>query len=838
MFPRFRALLIVLLAGALVWALHTRLGSTPPFGKLFSPYRGLWRNAEVANSPAARQPLRVPGLRAAASVCYDARRVPHIFAANNHDLYLAQGYLTARDRLWQMDFVAHVASGRLAEIVGPARLETDRFFRRMGLGFGAENSLAAALADPVSREVLTAYADGVNAYIAQLTPATRPFEYKLLDYAPEPWTPLKSVLILKYMAFDLTGRSDDMRMSNIRRHYGPAVVNDLFPDYPRREDPVIPPGTPLDFTPLSVPEYPQARLGLAYAAPELTKRFRSTTPSGGSELGGTPDDAPAPDLGSNNFAVSGAKSASGFPILANDPHLQLNLPSIWYQVQLTGPGSNVYGVSIPGTPLVIIGFNERAAWGVTNTYADVLDWYGLTLRGPAARREYLFGSGWRPMQRRIERIKVRGAADRLDTVLYTHFGPVVYDRPEKPFLAQTPTGHALRWAAHEAANEFRTFYQLNRAADYADYTAALANYGCPAQNFVFADNKQDIALWANGRFPLKYPEQGKFLLDGRDPAQQWRGWVPAAQNPHVRNPARGFVSSANQSSAQPADYPYYLNWNYSETERGRRINQRLRRMSAATVDSLRHLQNDDLGLNAQLMLPRLLALVAAPAAGPATGPEARALAVLHRWNYRYAADASGPSLFELWYGNLVKRLWDDDFGPQATGREMRFPSRDRTNTLLLEEPNSPWADDRRTPHHHETLPELARQSLHFAVDSLTRRFGPDPTAWRWAAQKGTDILHLLQLPGFGHLDVNCGGGAGIVNATTERNGPSWRMVVALGARGPQGFGVYPGGQSGNPGSAFYDDQLETWRTGQLHELLFLQSAADGQARGLRRVELK
>ncbi len=832
---RLRAVLALALSLALVWALHTRLGSTPPFGKLFSPYRGLWRNAE-ATSDFATQALHLPGLRAAVTVRYDAQRVPHVFAQNNHDLYLAQGYLVARDRLWQMDFVAHVAGGRLAEIVGPVRLETDRFFRRMGLGFGAERSLAAAMADPVSREVLQAYAAGVNAYIAQLTPATRPFEYKLLDYEPEPWTPFKSVLILKYMAFDLTGRSDDMRMSNIRQHYGAAVVEDLFPNYPRREDPVIPPGTPLDFTPLPKIAEPQAPPGLAYAAQkqplEEVLGQHTRAPSGGSTLGGTPGGAaPDPNLGSNNFAVSGAKSATGFPLLANDPHLQLNLPSIWYQIQLSAPGSNVYGVSIPGTPLVIIGFNEKTAWGVTNTYADVLDWYGLTLRGPTARREYRFGPGWRPLTRRIEHIKVRGAADCVDTVLYTHYGPVVYDRPEKPFLAQTPTGHALRWAAHDAANEFRTFYQLNRATSYADYTAALTHYGCPAQNFVFAAANQDVALWANGRFPRKYPQQGKFLLDGADPAQQWQGWVPAAQNPHVRNPVRGFVSSANQSSVRPQDYPYYLNWNYGDTERGQRINQRLTQMSAATVDSLRLLQNDDFGLNAQLMLPRLLAL-----AGPAA--HAPALAALRRWNYRYAAEATGPAVFELWYNNLVKRLWDDDFGPQATGREMRYPSRDRTNTLLLSEPASPWIDDRRTLAVRETLPDLARASLAFALDSLRRRFGPDPARWHWADQKGTDVLHLLQLPGFGHLDVRCGGGAGIVNATTERTGPSWRMVVALGPQGPRGFGVYPGGASGNPGSFFYDNQLETWRVGQLHELVFLRSAGDPAAQGMTGLDLR
>ena len=805
-----RSLLALAASITLVWMLNTKQGNLPPFGKLLSPYQGFWQNGERSGDFPARQTLALPGLQQPVTVRYDDYRVPHVFARNDHDLFFAQGYLTARDRLWQMEFQTHVAAGRLAEILGPARLETDRFFRRMGLPFGAANSLKVMMADPTTRVVLTAYSAGVNTYINQLTPATLPFEYKLLDYRPEPWQPLKCALLLKFMAWDLSGRTDDLRMSNILGKYGAAVTKDLFPDYPTREDPIVPVGTPLDFHPLPVPAAPKA-FEAAYA---------------GNQLRTEPD----AELGSNNFAVSGSKSASGYPLLANDPHLALNLPSIWYQIQLNAPGLNVYGVTIPGAPAVIIGFNENVAWGVTNVAADVLDFYQLKFRDQT-RREYWHDGRWKPVRRVVERIKVRGQPDRLDTVLYTHHGPVVYDKPEKPFLAQTPIGHALRWTAHDGANEVLTFYQLNHARTYADYTAALANYGSPAQNFIFADNERDIAIWPNGHFPLKWRDQGKFILDGTNPAYDWQGWIPQAQNPHVKNPARGFVSSANQFSAGP-DYPYYLNWSFGGYERGHRINERLAAMRQVTPDSLRSLQNDVLDLNAQLMLPRLLALMREPAAGFAplspTSPEGKVLAEMRQWRYQYTADAIGPSVFNLWYNNLVKRLWDDDFGPTSTGLEMRYPARDRTNNLILNEPTSPWIDDRRTPA-HETLPQLARQSLRFATDSLTRKFGPLSPKWRWASQKGTDILHLLQLPGFGQMDVDCGGGAGIVNATSERTGPSWRMVVALGPR-VRAYGVYPGGQSGNPGSPFYNNLLETWRVGQLNELVFLRSATEPNAR--------
>ncbi|MBC6991530.1 penicillin acylase family protein [Hymenobacter sp. BT491] len=802
-----KAVLALAISGALTWVLNTKQGDVPPFGKFLSPFEGFWQNGEAADAFPAQQNLTLPGLQAPVQVRFDDRRVPHIFAQNDHDLYFAQGYLTARDRLWQMDFVTHVAAGRLAEIVGPSRLETDRFFRRMGMVYGAQKSLDMMMANPVTHNVLQSYSDGINAYISSLSAKEYPFEYKLLNYAPERWEPLKCALLLKYMAFDLSGRSDDLRMSNALNKYGPAVVKDLFPDYPQREDPIVPVGTPLDFKPLPAPPTP----------PSFQAAMSEKVPA----------HEPNPELGSNNFAVSGEKSASGFPILANDPHLQLNLPSIWYQIQLTAPGVNVYGVTIPGAPTVIIGFNQQVAWGVTNVAADVMDWYQIKFRDHT-RREYWHDGRWKPIRRVVERIKVRGQPDRLDTVLYTHHGPIVYDRDEKPFLSETPIRHAMRWTAHDAANEVLAFYQLNRASNYQDYTAALANYGSPAQNFIFADNQKDIAIWPNGKFPLKWRDQGKFILDGTDPAYDWQGWIPQAQNPHVKNPARGFVSSANQSSTGP-DYPYYLNWTFGSYERGHRINERLARMTRATPDSLRVLQNDNLNLNAQLMLPRMLALLdSQPQNVASRGARQQVRTEMHRWKYFYEANAIGPSIFELWYSNLVRRIWEDDFSKKGTGIELRWPGRDRTNTLILQEPDSKWIDDRRTPA-KETLPDLVRLSFEFAADSLQRKFGEFGPKWRWANQKSTDILHLAQLPGFGRMDLDVGGGAGIVNATSERNGPSWRMVVALGPQ-VQAYGVYPGGQSGNPGSPFYDNMIETWRVGQLYPLVFLHNATEQNKR--------
>ena len=858
LWPTLRAALGVVLTVGLTWALDTKLGSAPPLGRFLSPFTGFWRNME-SGKVADTEELAVPGLRAPVRVAFDEQRIPHVFAENDHDLYLAQGYLTARDRLWQMEFQTRVAAGRVSEIVGEKALGLDHYHRRIGLPEAARRAAEAMLADSITRPIVEAYCAGVNARIAELSRATLPFEYRLLDYQPEAWTPLHCGLLLKLMALDLTGKSDDYRMTNVRERLGAAATADLFPDYPQREDPIIPVGTPLDFRPVPTPgasaEPEETSDGKSDGTDEADKSAEeamgenafdkknhsitnhSITQSNPTAFGKTPDEQAA--IGSNNWAVSGARSATGYPLLANDPHLSLNLPSLWYQMQLAAPGHNACGATLPGAPAVISGFNREVAWGVTNVGADVLDDYRIEFVD-AARTRYRVGREERRAELKIERIRVRGAADVLDTVRWTHLGPIVRDRAaDVPFNAQVPPGCALRWTAHDPANELRTFADLNRARSYPDYVRALRHYASPAQNFVFASVGQDVALWPNGRFPLKYRAQGKFVLDGADPAQAWAGWVPHAHNPHVLNPVRGFVSSANQFSADTT-YPYYLGWEFANYARGHRINEVLGATPKSSPTTMRVLQNDVLSVNARDLLPVLLALPS-PADGELPAVH-QARALLARWDYRYAAAAPQPAIWEVWHGLLQDAIWQDELGTDPknpTAPPLRYPSRDRTRRLLAEAPDTArWFDDLRTPGHRETRAELVARTLRLAVDSLRRRHGPDPAAWQWWRQKSTDIKHVALLPGFGFDDVECGGGAGIVNATTERTGPSWRMVVALDPNRPQAWGVYPGGQSGNPGSPHYADQLETWRTGQLYPLLYLLSANEADQRVVGRITLK
>ncbi|MEY2894867.1 MAG: hypothetical protein RIS42_586, partial [Bacteroidota bacterium] len=387
-------------------------GTIPPFGKLLSPYHGFWINAEMAGSEEmSEEELKIPGLLKPVKIVYDEMAIPHIFAENDHDLFLAQGYVTAKDRLWQMEFQTHFAGGRISEIVGEKGLASDQFQRRMGSVYGAEQSFEGMKEDPQSKVALEAYSDGINAYIASLSERELPLEYKLLNYKPEPWTPIKSALFLKNMSFVLASGTDDLKMTNILRQYGREVAEDLFPNYPFEESPIIPTGSPVDFKPVPIPAAPKDFIGLGSAMQTPEKD---------------------PNIGSNNWAVSGNKTVSGMPILANDPHLTLSLPSIWYQVQLVAPGVNVYGSTMPGTPNVITGFNKNIAWGVTNVGSDVLDWYQVKFKD-ASKLEYWHDGQWKKTKLRIETFKIKGKKDFVDTVFFTHHGPVVYLSHEKAF---------------------------------------------------------------------------------------------------------------------------------------------------------------------------------------------------------------------------------------------------------------------------------------------------------------------------------------------------------------------------------------------------------------------
>ncbi|MCX7981001.1 MAG: penicillin acylase family protein [Bacteroidia bacterium] len=774
--------------------LGRRWGKLPPLGKFFSPVEGFWRNAEP---PDLKPPveLHIPTLQDSVWVLWDERWVPHIFARNEADLYRVQGYIQAYLRLWQMEVQSDAAAGRLSRILGEALLENDRAMRRLGLPYAAERALATMMQDSITRMIVEAFTEGVNAYLSQLRSRDYPFEYKLLDYAPEPWSPLRSAYLVKYMAYDLTVKSQDKYLTRLLSQIGKGAIDTLFPNH-----------APFGHTTIlsgqveprhEVPPQPQALHSTAYAEDTLVQA-QEEDPYW---------------LGSNNWAVSGKKTASGYPLLAGDPHLSLNLPSIWLEMHLVAPGVNVYGVTLLGAPGVIIGYNEAVAWSVTNVGPDAMDFYHLRY-ADSTHTSFYYNGQVVALHPRPESLWVRTAWGtqrlRVDTVWYSPWGPVVHrsrDRLPHPLQGkarQAPIDCALRWLSYEPSNEARCFYHLNRAKNLEDFKKALSFFGSPAQNFAYADTTGHIALWARGFYPLRWEEQGKFVLDAERPEHHWRDWLSLEENPHVIDPPEGFVRSANSYPAGK-EYPYYLGWYFALPDRAARIEERLRAMQRITVDSFRLLQLDVESYLAKRALPLFLSHM--------EGVRSRWLDTLRRWDYRFVAHSRAPTLFKRWWVAVHNRLWRP--------LRVRTPEWEITLKVLLEV-DSARRVGRPSPHPRwlgpEALPNLIREGW-AAVEAWAEQAGDTLIWWRYRA---TQVRHLARLPGFSSDTLRTDGDGQCVNAIGSVAGPSWRMVVDL--KPPvQGYGVYPGGQSGNPGSFHYAEFISSWAEGRLFKHNFVRS---------------
>jgi len=787
----FKTVITLVLLLALFILLNNSQGSIPPLGKFLNPFAGFWQNGTRLDH--AAEILDVKGLRQEVKVVWDARQVPHVFAQNDYDVYFAQGYLTARHRLWQMEFQTHVAAGRVSEIIGPQALEFDKLQRRRGLLLAAERANSTMNEDPETQLVLQAYANGVNTWIETLTPATLPVEYKLLDYEPELWSTLKTALLLKFMAWDLTGRNSEMDLSVIRSVLGADFVKRFYPVHTPRLDPVIPAAKPWRFEPLVPEPLPPP------FEPQFIKELRK----------GEPDR----DNGSNNWAVSGRRTASGFPMLANDPHLGLKLPSIWYEVQLHTPDMNVYGVSLPGAPAVVIGFNENIAWGLTNAGSDAMDWFEIEFRDKTYS-QYWYSGDWIKAELRVEEILIKGEKTYLDSFPITRFGPLVHFG-EHELENSHPVGLAMRWTAHEPSNEMSAIRSMNRASNLAEFYLALEGFDAPGQNFAFAAKDGDIAIRHNGKYPLRGQDQGKFVRAGRDTTGEWRHWIPKDQLPVISNPWRGFVSSANQNPAGK-NYPYYLGWDYDDYERGSRINDRLKELKRIDFYDMQQLHTDNFNKQAQLMLPFLIRQLDS---GTLSEEELQILDDLKQWNFISDPDKKAAWVYKQWWLHLEQAIWQDELTLYGELREI--PARSVTAQLLLKERQSAYYDDTGTPD-PEDRQTLIRRSFQETVLELQAELGPYGESWELGRARGTDIKHLLSINGLGRTGLYTGGGSGMINATKRTHGPSWRMIVELGDS-IRAQGIYPGGQSGNPGSVFYDNAVNDWVRGKYYNIHFLTS---------------
>jgi len=789
---------------ALVGALNKQLpvggSKTPRLGYFLSPQHGFWQNADATNMDYNGE-VRLDGLQGKVDVYIDDRLVPHIYADQDVDAYYVQGFIHAKFRLWQMEFQTHVAAGRLSEIVGKERIKTDQFFRRLGMVYGAENTQRyVEKNNPDMKAAIDAYARGVNAYIKSLKPEQIPFEYKLLDYKPEEWTSLKTYLFQMFMSYDLTARgaTTDLQMTNARNYFGYSDFNKLFTNVQDSLDPIIPKGT-VYTKPTIVPKVPKD-VDTAYLN-NFNIGSTATSPV-----------VPQKGNGSNNWVVGGTKTKSGRPILCNDPHLGLNLPSLWFEVQISTPTHNTYGASFPGSPAVIIGFNDSIAWGVTNAGRDIIDYYDMKFRD-SSLKEYWYNGKWVNADTRKEVIKVKDSADQVENMAMTVYGPVMYDHHYK----NNSTGGknlALRWTAHDAGSGLLTFYLLNRAKNYDDYLAAIAHWKCAGQNFAFASHTGDIAIKQQGTFVARWKRQGDFILPGTDSTYAWQGMIPVEENPMIKNPTRGFVSSANQQSTD-STYPYYLGAASNfPIYRGLTINRKLTAMTGITPEDMQRLQMNNYNVFAEMARPVILKYTNESLL---TADEKKYISLLKNWDLNSEVDAKGATVFNTIWDSLEVVIYKDEFANAKNN--VGWPDDPVLLEALLKDSAYSFADNINTDNKKETIADCMMEAIKLATAALQSIDKSGNLAW--GTFKDTRVNHLLKIPALSRLHLPIGGGKHIINATTDNHGPSWRMIVHL-TDDIEAYGVYPGGQHGNPGNKYYDSFVDSWATGKYYRLLFIK----------------
>jgi penicillin amidase len=812
-----KKVLPAIVLAVLLFAGFRAIGPVPPIGPLLDPANGVWGLAASTNFP-ARQFRSIPGLRDSVSVVFDDRGVPHIFAKDELDAWRALGFVVARDRLFQMETQTRAASGRLSEWVSnPQILAADRESRAIGLAWGAERKAAAYDKASPAWQAMQAYADGVNAWISGMKPRDLPLEYRLLNAKPIKWEPIHSFYFLARMSLTLGLNDNTIRRLHAQALVGKQAAEALFPVNSPIQEPIQPNGQNaprFDFIDLPPPGNPDPS---ALAA--LTARRQVLA-----ALAPLPKDEPSDAVGSNNWAVSPRRSSSGNALLAGDPHLDLTLPSVWYEMHISVPNRiDAAGVGFPGMPGVVIGFNRDVAWTFTNTGSDVDDFYAEKVDNADRPSRYQVDGKWRDLEKKVEEYRNRGGrVIHTDTLYFTHRGPM------RKLLGQWMS---MRWTAYEPSHEPDNFLALAGTHSVNDWLYAMRDYVAPTQNGLVADRAGNIAIRSSGAYPVRPGDgRGDVIRDGSISASDWQGFLTLDRYPGAMNPAQGYLASANQQPVDPRQNPAYMGSSWYSPWRAMRINALLRADSQVTPDDMRSFQTDPGSARADAFVPLFLAAASRLDSGGRADAKLRdAARLLGEWNRRYTMDNRRAVLFEAAMRELSRRTWDelsDSAGVHLTDAASMFPE----PQLILElttSPTSIWWDNRKTPMREDRDAILA-SSLAAGYDTVVVRNGkPDDKRWAWSERRKASIRHLLRIPALAAPRVPIQGGPGLLNPSQGEGtqGSSWRMVVELGPT-MRAWAVYPGGQSGSPASGRYLDRLSRWANGQLDEVLFPKTPSD------------
>ena len=773
------------------------------------------REKARAGLPPVEGELRLAGLHEPVEVIRDRWGVPHIYAANTHDLYFAQGFVMASERLFQLEVMLRLGTGRLSEAFGELTVPLDRFIRTVGWNRAGRHN--AAQYDDLSLEMSEAAIDGVRAWVSRMPAA--PIEYDFLGLEPG-MVALEGMAAIEaaastavLMSWTLSTNWDaELLRTEIADRLGWEAMRTLFPDLPSESVHVI-----------------AGKDGGEHAARTAFELLQAAPvfPKG---------------QGSNNWVVAGRRTLSGMPLLANDPHLQVQLPSIWFEVHLTAPGVDVRGVALPFSPGVIIGHNDRIAWGYTNVGGDTQDLYleRLNEEGTAA----LYEGTWEPLTIHREEITVRGRTEpEVVEARETRHGPILDSYLIGIGNPQVIAGgvketYALRFVGLEEGIKPSTVHRVDTAANFEEFRAAAADWVCPGQNFVYADVDGNIGYQCTGLHPIRRRGDGTVPVPGWTEEFEWEGYVPFEEMPWSYNPSEGFLATANN---RPHDesYPYLLGKDFLPPFRARRIVELITATPKHDTASFRRIQMDTVSLAARGLLPPLLEIE------PADDRQKQALALLAEWDHDMAADSAPAAVYQLWCLHIGRRILEPRLGPELFSHY--FGVREWTNTFqfqvlpnLLAYPTAEWFGEDGA----EARDDVLRGALDGALDELTTRLGAEMTEWRWGDLHRVRFAgQLAMIPDLAELFTGGEAPLGGDEQTVQQGlyepdsgsydavvVPSWRQIIDL-SDFDASVGVHTVGQSGNPASPHFKDHFPLWIKGEHHPLPFTRAAVEAAAEG-------
>ena len=740
----------------------------------------------------------VQGITGEVKIYRDASAVPYILASNEEDAAFALGFLHAQERLFQMDFLRRVGTGRLSEVFGSRTLPIDKMFRTLDFLSVAKASLPEM--NPAAKALLLAYVNGVNQFIKDAK-GNYPTEFDVLGYDPEPWLPEHSLIISRMMAWQLNlSWWSDIAFAHLIQKLGPTKVRDILPNYPENEPTII----PTDYK-----SYAEIPLDFIHA----DKLFRDFTGYTGTHIG------------SNNWVVNGDHSASGKPIIANDPHLPLQTPATWYVVVIKGGDWNCEGFTLPGAPGVIIGKNQNISWVVTNVMADDADFYIERL--DSTKTKYYFNNQWRDLSIQTDTILVKDSTFVEFDVRKTHRGPIVSGvhlyKSLFPNEYQEQSDISMRWTGFETSDELYAIYAVNRAKDWNEFKTGLQYFTSPGQNFVYADKDGNIGYVCAAKLPLRREDTPTFIFDGTTDKDDWKGFIPYDQMPKIYNPSQGFIASANNKTVK--DFVYHISNIWEPPSRIKRITEFLTSKQTHSVADFENYQFDFYSHYAKELTPYILNAFKRT---EVTNENVKlSLDLLSKWDFVMDSHSQVPTIYAMFLQKLYKNIFEDEMGPALLNEYIFLANVPyRTVMHLLKNNNSTWFDNIDTPK-FERRDDILRKSLEDAVSDLEEKFGQNLAMWQWGELHKLTFKHtfhgvsslLDKVINVGPFDI---GGDGTTVFMTEysftnpfdvRVGPSMRYIYDF--ANPDEFNfILPTGQSGHFMSDHYKDMTNKWLNGK------------------------